>query len=281
MGVLGGEWLEDMLDSVAGLVGRLHGLRAGCALFEVTPRSDLGLDGFSYKHVKTLAVLGAKARGAAGIPRTPYAHVSPVILPDGSVLGRWWRGWHSRPPGAPGRLVLRGGSRYYVRLGWVGVEGREYAATLWEFLEATPLASVEVVEVEERLVYPEHSHEASLALATPAQFKVHGWDGVERVLAEPGASRLLQAALRAAASLAPAEDLEAHAAMAALALYTAQTGGEWAPVTLYLDRRRPTAWALAGWARVTLTRSAPEPVGRLLGLLGELALYIGVGKSRG
>ncbi len=49
---------------------------------------------------------------------------------------------------------------------------------------------------------------------------------------------------------------------------------------MYFDDRRPSDWAVAGWARVTLTRTAPEPVGRLLGLLTALAGYVGVGKSR-
>jgi hypothetical protein len=271
-----------LLDLVEGIVDAIHSIRAGCVLYKIVPLEDFQVHGFGYKAVKMVAYAGAKALSTIGIPRSGYIHVSPPIPPGRGPLGLWISGW--RPPEEVASMakptLLRAGVEYYVRIGWASAEGEDAARALGEELESSGLASVDLVTVEDATVRPAHKHEATLALATPAQFKIVSWSGEERVVANPCPARLLQAPLRVALGIAGLGQLEAQAAMSALTIYVAQTGGSWRPVTIYIDRRRPSAWAVAGWARLTLTRGAPEHVGRLLGLLHGLALYTGVGKSR-
>ena len=266
----------------AGVEGILEGsVLVGCALYRVVFEGDLYFEGFSYKPFKSLVALGSSVLGA--IPPGPSLEVSASPLIEapaggpGRILGTWRPGWLMEWRGPRGGVRIGGGGSYYLRVSWVGPSGEDRARALGEALEAASgLARVELVEWGLERVEAPFTHEALLALASPAQFKIVGWDGLERVLSHPDPARLLAAPLKA---LNPPPDA-AREARAALNLYTAQTGGEWRRVTVYIDRRRPTNWALTGWARLTLTRQAPEWAGRLLGLLQRLALYTGVGKSR-
>lgn len=271
-----------MLGDPGELVGALEGVRAGCILIRVTPRRGWRLRGFSYKPVKTLIARGVEALGATSPPRAAGLHVSPLLDQRGAPLGVWVGGWRSpgELAGPPRPLTVRAGWEYMVRVAWAGERARDAALWLVEAARASDLAEAELVALEEERLRGGFAHEASLALATPAQFKVVSWSGEPAYLTSPGPARLLQAPLRAALEAAGLGVEHALQAMAALSLYTAQTGGSWRRVTLYLDEGRPTAWALAGWARLSLTRQAPEAAGRLLWLLHRLALYVGVGKSR-
>jgi hypothetical protein len=267
--------------AVEEVVRGIHSLRAGCALYRLVPRTRLVFMGFGYKAVKTIALRGAQRLEALGLPRSRGVHISPPLPSYGGPMGRWIRGWRSFLGGnLPKPVTLEAGGEYYVRLGWAGAEGEEAARSIAEALEASDLAEVETVEFIDERVEPAPTHEATLVLVTPAQFKVVTWTGEELLVTNPSPARLLQAPLRVALEAPGLGPREAHAAMAALTVYTAQTQGYWEPVTVFLDKRRPTTWAIRGWARISLTRGAPEAVGRLLGLLHRLALYIGVGKSR-
>ena len=189
----------------------------------------------------------------------------------------WGGGWRRSWPGEAGRARHRYRGEYLVRVGWAGEEGERAARALVKALTSTRLASVELYGAEVYMVDPEPLGAVELRLVTPAVIKARPPEGAqELVVAVPSVSRLFRAAMRAVYG----DPADVFAASALLDFYTAQVAGEWRRVTVYVDSRRPTAWAVYGWARISVTGGAPDRVPVLLSHLARVASAVGVGKSR-
>ncbi len=187
------------------------------------------------------------------------------------------RGW--RGGLRPIELVLGGEYSFEVR--WAGSVSRRVVERLVSCLLSRgsvrlggAVVGVSLVEAGVEKVFPVPSGGVEARFLTPGQVLFRGRGGRGFVLGCPGLGRLLRHGVELLVGS------RARGVVRLLDLFGGVVVNGLDPVTVVLDEKKSSAWAVEGVVRYVLSGEAPEWLESVLGGAGLLAGYAGVGKSR-
>ena len=250
------------------LLGKGEGIAVGRVELEVELPGPFHLSGGGYKIIKSLVKSGCPGDDPWRGQATRFLSISPPVDSRGRRLLYTEPGWKRELSRHPETIVS---GRLTFTLSWAG-PGEKAADRIVKCVEKS--ARAKIVSMALEVVREEPLTAGTIRLVTPAQFKFASRTGGGVILPYPAAWRFIRHGVDAALG---GEDQEVYML---LARHLEIVGGDLRRVTVYLDKDKPTNWAVTGWVRIEASSRAPDKVLRMLGWGLRLAEYTGVGKSR-